>query len=103
MSFTPPANSDILKSFSALQGLTLLDTGGFKAVYKVDVSGRVEAFKLILIPTYAGSPDADALRKESIARIRREVEALGKCVGRHLVKLGSVSLISATIGGADYV
>lgn len=103
MSFTLPANSEILRHFSALQGLTLLDTGGFKAVYRVEVNGRLEAFKLILIPTYAGHPDADALRKESIARIRREVEALGKCVGRHLVKLGSVPLTSATIGGADYV
>jgi serine/threonine protein kinase len=103
MSFTPPPETAIQQAFPAVQNMALIDTGGFKAVYRIEANGQTEAFKLILVPSFAGNPDADALRRESIARVRREVEALGKCAGPWLVKLGSIPLTPVAISGSDYV
>lgn len=103
MSFEPPSNDLIQKAFPQIQSLTLHDKGGFKAVYRIEIGGKVEAFKLILIPSYEGNPDADSLRQESIGRVRREVAALASCAGPEIVKLGSLPLASVKIANADYV
>jgi len=103
MSFEPPENAVIREAFPQLQELCLLDKGGFKAVYRATIAGKAEAFKLILIPSYEGNPDADSLRQESISRVRREVDALARCQGLELVKLASLKLTPVQIGGGDYV
>ena len=103
MSFKPPSDDLIRKAFPEIQSLAPLDKGGFKAVYRIAIDGKAEAFKLILIPAYAGYPDADSLRQESIGRVRREIAALARSVGPEIVKLGSLPLTAMKIGDADYV
>ena len=103
MSFEPPSDDLIRQAFPQIQTLAPLDKGGFKAVYRIAIGGKPEAFKLILIPAYAGNPDADSLRQESIGRVRREIAALARSVGPEIVKLGSLPLTAMKIGGADYV
>ncbi len=103
MSFEPPADNLIRQAFPQIQNLTLLDKGGFKAVYRATFNGKIEAFKLILIPAYEGNPDANSLRQESIGRVRREVEALARCSGAEIVKLGSLPLTHVQIANRDFV
>lgn len=103
MSFTPPNDELIRQAFPLIQSIEPLDKGGFKAVYRIGIGGKVEAFKLILIPSYEGNPDADSLRQESIGRVRREVVALARSVGPEIVKLGSLALTEVKIGDEDYV
>jgi serine/threonine protein kinase len=103
MSFTPPSNDLIRAAFPRIEALAPIDKGGFKVVYRVEMGGKTEAFKLILIPSYEGNPDADSLRRESIGRVRREVMALSRCTGPEIVKLGSLPLTSVRIANADYV
>jgi len=103
MSFTPPADDLIRQAFPQVASLSLLDQGGFKAVYRVVIGGKTVAFKLIQIPLPAGTPDPDAFRHEMIGRVRREVAALGRCIGPGIVKLGSLPLTEAKIAAADYV
>lgn len=68
MSFEPPNNDLIREAFPQIESVELIDKGGFKAVYRIAAHGKVETLKLLLIPSHAGSPDADALRLESIGR-----------------------------------
>jgi len=50
MNFTVPSNDEIQKAFPQIESIAMLDRGGFKAVYRVGIGGKIEAFKLILIP-----------------------------------------------------
>lgn len=103
MSVIVPNDGDLQRALPQIQNLTLLDTGGFKAVYQVSFGGQIEALKLIQIPSSDGSTDAEAFKREMVGRVRREVEALGRCVGPEIVKLGSLALTPLTIANVDYV
>ena len=98
-----PSNADLQQVLPQIQNIGLLDTGGFKAVYKAAISGQTEALKLIQIPASDGSTDAEAFKNEMVGRVRREVEALGRCNVPEIVKLGTMPLTPLTIGGVDYV
>jgi serine/threonine protein kinase len=102
MSLTPPETSLVLAKFPQIQNLSLLDTGGFKLVYRAEIGGRTEAFKLIQLPMPGDISDADAYRNEMFGRVRREVEALGKCHSKEIVKLGSVSTTYVQLGEVEY-
>lgn len=103
MAIIIPTEADILSALPQVHNLSLLDKGGFKAVYKASIGGRTEALKLVQIPDSDGTSDAEAFKRENIGRVRREVEALGRCTGPEIVKLGTLALIPVTIGGIDYV
>jgi len=103
MSFEPPSDPLILARFPQIEELALLDKGGFKAVYRARIAGKVEAFKLIQIPRIEGTEDAEAFRHEMIGRVRREVDALGQCQVPEIVRLGSVKATTTDIEGRDYV
>ena len=90
MSIIVPTNAAIQQALPQIQSITMLDTGGFKAVYRVTIGGQTEAFKLIQIPTSDGSIDAEAFKREMTGRVRREVEALSRCNGLEIVKLGTL-------------
>jgi serine/threonine protein kinase len=104
MPFAPPANDRILAAFPELTDLQWFAQGGFKAVYKATVAGVCEMFKLVCLPQL-GTSDAEKLayRKESLGRIRREVELLGKCSRPELVKLGTVAPKLVVIDASEYV
>jgi eukaryotic-like serine/threonine-protein kinase len=103
MSFEPPSDDLIRQVFPQVEELALVDKGGFKLVYRIVTGSKIEALKLILIPSYPGNPDADLLRQENIGRVHREVEALAYCTGQEVVKLGSLQLAAVNLGGSDYV
>ena len=103
MSIIVPTNAAIQQALPQIQSITMLDTGGFKAVYRVTIGGQTEAFKLIQIPTSDGSIDAEAFKREMTGRVRREVEALSRCNGPEIVKLGTLALTPVTISAVDYV
>jgi len=94
---TPDENL-IKAALPEIQLIKKLDEGGFKAVFLIKNNGKDEALKVILIPAFTGVADADVLKKEHIARIRREVETLGKCESKEIVKLGNMPLKEITIG-----
>jgi serine/threonine protein kinase len=103
LSVIVPKDGDLQRVLPQIQNLALLDTGGFKAVYRVALGGRIEALKLIQIPASDGSTDAEAFKSEMIGRVRREVEALARCTGPEIVKLGTLALTPLTINVVDYV
>ena len=103
MSILVPNDGDLQRALPQIQNIALLDTGGFKAVYRVTLGGRTEALKLIQIPASDGSADAEAFKREMIGRVRREVEALGCCAGPEIVKLGTLPLTPLAINTIDYV
>jgi serine/threonine protein kinase len=103
MNFAPPSGNLIIQAFPQIQQLEMFDAGGFKVVYRARIADKIEAFKLILIPSFSGNLDAESLRHECAGRVRREVEALAKCGGMEVVKLGSLPLTRVTIQNAEYV
>ena len=103
MNMTLPSDGDLHRALPQVQNIAMLDTGGFKAVYRVTLGGRTEALKLIQIPASDGSTDSEAFKREMIGRVRREVEALGRCTGPEIVKLGTLALTPLTINAVDYV
>jgi len=98
-----PNEGDLRQALPQIQDISLLDTGGFKAVYRVMLGGTTEVLKLIEIPASDGSQDGDAFRREMIGRVRREVEALGRCTGPEIVRLGSFALTTLSIQSREYV
>lgn len=103
MNMTLPSHGDLQRALPQIRNLALLDTGGFKAVYRMNLEAQPEALKLIQIPTSDGSIDAEGFKREMIGRVRREVEALGRCTGIEIVKLGTLPLTPLNINGVDYV
>jgi serine/threonine-protein kinase len=103
MNIVVPNDIDLQRALPQIQNLALLDTGGFKAVYRATLSGQQEALKLIQIPGSDGSTDAEAFKREMIGRVRREIEALGRCRGPEIVNLGKLPLTPLAINAVDYV
>lgn len=56
-----------------IEFVNFIDSGGFKAVFKVLVSGQQEALKLIYIPEDEEDPEGHA---EVPKRIKLEIESL---------------------------
>ena len=103
MSFTPPTADQIRQSFPQIAEALFLKQGGFKAVYRVAVEGRDEAFKLVNIPRLPQPELAEQFRVESLGRIKREVQVLGSCRSPALVKLGGIAPCEVQMAGLDFV
>ena len=56
--------------------------------------------KVVYIPPEA---EEDGTRKEIVARVKREIDALGQCRTNRLVTLGSQALERISVGGRDYL
>src|SRR5439155_21288214 len=83
-----------------LTDIESVNSGSFKAVFKVAVGQGFEAVKVIYIPPAA---EEDSTREEIAARVRREIEALRLCKSDRLVKLGSLQLEPLSISQRDYL
>lgn len=103
MPFQSPPAVEIIAAFPEVRSLELLDSGGFKNVYKAEIGSGIEVFKLVRLPATGATEEELAYRVEAVGRIRREVELLGRCNVPELVKLGTVHPRTATIGGTEYV
>ena len=102
MSFTPPSDDLIRAAFPKIENLAPLDKGGFKAVYRIEVGGKIEAFKLILIPSYEDNPDADSLRRKVSGAFARSRGTRPFCRAGNR-QAGSLPLTPMKIDNADYV
>jgi serine/threonine protein kinase len=101
--FTPPPDAEIIHAFSALSSLTRIDAGGFKAVYKADISGNIEVFKLLCLPAPGATDEEKAYRREAMGRIEREISLLADCKSPELVKLGALAPATVSINTIEYV
>ena len=95
-----PTTDDIQTVKPEIQNLKYIDKGGFKVVFKGNISGTEEAIKLIYLPT---EDDESGRRIEITARVKREFNALQQCKTDYLVKLGSIPLELVTIKKIDYL
>lgn len=103
MSIPEPTEEEMRDALGLTQVPERLIVGGFKVVYRMVANdGTSEALKAIHIPA-AGTEEEEILRSQLIARAQREVEALGSCRSRHLVKLGSIPAAITNVGGEDYL
>lgn len=94
---------DMTHVAAAVPGVSIqeeIGEGGFKVVYRADVSGRTEALKLVRIPVDPNDPTVEETNRR---RLRRELELLGSCQTPFLVKLGQVPPSDCQIGGDEYV
>jgi serine/threonine protein kinase len=104
MPFSPPPDDKVEAAFPKVKNLQRFAGGGFKVVYRADTAAGPEVFKLVCLPTAGNSDEEKAdFRKESLGRIRREVELLAHCQRPELVKLGSVPPAHAVIDGVEYI
>lgn len=95
-----PSAEDLQRTRSELEAVEFAAAGGFKAVFRAVVAGRIEAVKVVYIPPEA---EEDSSRDEIVARVKREIDALRLCQTDRLVKLGSIELQGIAIGGHDYL
>lgn len=105
MNFEPPKPEEIEAAFPAFQEVHFLNSGGFKAVYKIVINGNREAFKIVCIPEISGvDPEVGKeIRKESLGRITREIKILNDCKSQQIVKLGAIQPTVMVLGGREYV
>jgi serine/threonine-protein kinase len=104
MDIVAPSVGSIEKQFSKITSIELLAVHGFKAVYKVQNAGTIEALKLIQIPVASKTSDEqEAERNEGLGRAKREVEALGKFNVPEIVKLGKLKPETISLEGHDYL
>jgi serine/threonine protein kinase len=102
----PPSgltNEDIIHAFPSLSRLQFLGSGGFKSVYLATIQGRQEVFKLINLPLEGTDDESRAYRREALARVKREIQILGECQAKEIVKLGTLTPTQAHIGQEDYM
>jgi serine/threonine-protein kinase len=95
-----PPIADVKNLVPEATGLTEIDSGGYKVVYKGTVGKSVEAVKLIRIPT---DENDSSVREENVRRIQREITLLRNCISPYLVKLGSIPPREASVGGYQYL
>jgi serine/threonine protein kinase len=104
MNFVPPQPDLIRAALPVLESLSPpLHQGGFKAVYRAVIGGKTEALKLAHIPKFQQTDEGEALRKEMLGRVRREIEALGKCQCNEIVKLATLAATDVSIGGENFI
>jgi serine/threonine protein kinase len=103
--FKPPSQAAVAKAFPKLANITSISNGGFKAVFSSTAGNKKEALKLIyILPVVNPSKDDEVLaQKESKARVRRELELLGKIKCPEIVKLGSLKPVEVQIEGQDFI
>lgn len=95
-----PDIEEVKKVAPEARNLEEIGSGGFKVVYKALVSGKIEAVKLVQIPS---DENDETVRDENLRRIVRELEILSKCTSPYLVKLGSIAPRACKIGGLEYM
>lgn len=90
MTFPIPSITEIKQALSLQEAPVFISKGGFKAVYRATTAAGVEeAVKAAFLPT-AKTEEEVILRDQIVARIKREIEALGNRPSKYLVRLGSL-------------
>ena len=95
-----PEATALAQAIPEAKNVEFLAEGGFKAVYKAEISGSKEALKTIFLPEEVDQPEA---RAEIGARVTREIEALRMLTSPYVVKLGSLSPRARQLSGHEYL
>lgn len=105
MPVNPPSIEGIIAAIPGIRDLSLLNAGGFKAVFKANINGIHEALKFIEIPSYGDLSEEDRKREQTELRSRifREIDILEKIDIPEIVKIGSVKKTEATIDDKEYI
>jgi serine/threonine protein kinase len=93
-----PSIDDLRAALPQLGAAEFVTSGGFKAVFRAELSGHVEALKVILLPR-----DEGGAREQIVARVEREIEVLSRCHTPSIVKLGSLEATTFAASGHDYL
>jgi len=101
MSFPVPSAEGIQSTLALSETPVHIETGGFKAVYRMETPSGSEAIKAVYIPP--SDNEDDTTRAQLIARAKREIETLGKCISPALVQLGSIEPQLCSVEGHDYL
>ncbi len=94
-----PDTNQLKGALKNVESLSFVDQGGFKAVYKGYIREKIEAIKVVYIPSNIDEED----REELIGRVKREIEILDKCKSSEFVRLGSLPPESVYINNIEYV
>jgi len=94
-----PSPDDLRSAIPDLGEIEFIASGGFKAVFRAELSGRREALKVVLLPP----GEEEGAREQILARVQREIEVLGMCQTPYLVKLGSLQAMTFTASGHEYL
>jgi serine/threonine protein kinase len=82
------------------ENLEEIGSGGYKLVYKALINGKIEAVKLVQIPS---DESDETIRDENLRRVTRELDILSKCKSPYLVKLGSIEPRECEIDALEYM
>ena len=94
-----PDTNQLKGALKNVESLSFVDQGGFKAVYKGYIREKIEAIKVVYIPSNIDEED----REELIGRVKREIETLDKCKSPEFVQLGSLPPESVYINNIEYI
>jgi serine/threonine protein kinase len=103
MGFNRPTEEQVRQIFTQFDEIKFLKKGGFKAVYKVSTKGNIEAFKIVFIPVYGQAEISSEVRKESFARVKREIKILNNCKSPEIVKLGTIQPTNVIFGEQEFI
>jgi eukaryotic-like serine/threonine-protein kinase len=95
-----PVLAELKKILSDIEIVEEIGSGGFKIVYRALIKGKMEALKLVQLPT---DPNDADVKTENFKRICREIDLLGRCNTPYLVHLGTVSCQECQIDQNEYV
>lgn len=96
--------ADLATAFPDLSDFKYLDSGSFKAVYRVQTKAdTTEVIKLVRLPQDDGSQALSDIRDEELGRLQREISLLGDLDCPLIVNLGSFPPTRVSIGKEECV
>lgn len=103
MPFSVPTVEELQSRLPHIKDAVPLKQGGFKQPYRITIAGRIEALKLVRVPSTADDEAGELFRKECLGRVAREIQVLAECQSPLLVKLGSIPACELVFGGERFV
>ncbi len=104
MSFNPPLDLALIeKELPGWRVLQFIKKGGFKAAYRGEFNGKVEALKLFHLPDFGTDAEEVAAKEAFVKRFIRETRLLQECETPHLVKLASLDPTTIQLGGVEFI
>jgi serine/threonine protein kinase len=98
-----PSLSQVQAAFPHWSIRRLIGVGTFKATYKAEKDGLLEAIKLFYVPEFEDSDEGATARTNFLGRFSREIHLLGQCETPYLVKLGCIEPHEINIAGVSFI
>ena len=103
MPFSAPTIDQLRLKLPQITDATPLKQGGFKAVFRATIGGKVEALKLVHVPKTSDDEAGELFRRECLGRVAREIQVLADCISPLLVKLGSIKANEVDFSGERFI